>query len=135
MNQKMMDTKVFKVLSYVFIFWIIGLISPYRNEKDVKFHVGQGMSLTIFIIGLFILVIVIDEVLVSNLFVNVIIESGANSGKYIENEMGSLIGQLLRGGVLLLYILFDAIGIINVIKEREKALPIIGRYSFISKKL
>ena len=41
------DTKVFKIVSYIGILWILGLFCGSKNDSKVRFHVGQGIILTI----------------------------------------------------------------------------------------
>ena len=133
MNKRVIDTKVFKVLSYVFVFWLIVFFSPYINEKDVKFHVGQGMILSVFMILLIATVTVINVLVVPNVFANKIIIGAGTSGKYFINQTGILITSILRIISIILYLVFAIIGILNVMKGKDKFLPLIGRYSFINK--
>jgi len=133
MNKRMVDTKIFKILSYVFLLWIIGLLSPYRNDKDVKFHVGQGILLTFIISLLFIVVVAANELLIQNIFVDKVFIGGGESVKFIVNQTGIYIGTILKLTLLGIYIIFDLIGIGNILKGKDKALPIIGKYSFINK--
>lgn len=133
MNKRIIDTKIFKVLSYIIIFWIIGLFSPYINEKEVKFHVGQGMILTVFIIMFATIIMIINRFVVANIFVNKILIGSGTSGKYMINQTGVVIASGLRLLVVITYIVFAIIGILNVLKNKDKFLPIIGRYSFINK--
>ncbi len=133
MNKRIIDTKIFKVLSYIIIFWIIGLFSPYINEKEVKFHVGQGMILTVFIIMFATIIMIINRFVVANIFVNKILIGSGTSGKYMINQTGVAIASGLRLLVVITYIVFAIIGILNVLKNKDKFLPIIGRYSFINK--
>lgn len=133
MNKRIIDTKVFKVLSYIFIFWIIGFLSPYSNEKEVKFHVGQGMILTVFTIIFSLVVTILNKIVVANVFVNKILIGSGTSGKYMINQTGVYVSSFLRLLVVITYFVFALIGIYNVIKGRDKYLPIIGKYSFINR--
>lgn len=133
MNKRNIDPKIFKILSYVFIFWVVGFISPYRNEKEVKFHVGQGLLLTFLTAIMFIIVVATNKLLIENIFVDKIYIGGGATGKYVVNEMGMLISSILKFFVLGFYIIWDIIGLNNVLKGKDKYLPFIGRYSFINK--
>lgn len=130
MNQKTVDIKIFKILSYVSILWIVGLISPYRNEKDVQFHVDQGKILTVFFVILLTLSILIDKVLLANIFVTKIMVNGTDIVKYVRNDAGIILGQTIKIFLMLVYIVYSAIGIRNATLSANKTLPFIGRYSF-----
>lgn len=130
MNQKLLDTKIFKILSYVSILWIVGAISPYRNEKDVQFHVNQGKILTVFFVVFFALAIILDKFLFANVFVTKIVSGGTEAIKYVRNDAGRIIGDSVKTAVVIIYIIYSAIGIKNAIQLKEKSLPFIGRYSF-----
>ncbi len=47
------NNKLYSILAYIAPFWLIGLLAA-KDEQDVKFHVNQGIVLTIgwFIAGL-----------------------------------------------------------------------------------
>ena len=47
MSKKKDSTKVYKILSYIGILWIVGLFVKEKDDESVKFHVGQGMLVTI----------------------------------------------------------------------------------------
>ena len=54
MDGKSNNTKLFSILAYIGILWLIGLLCDKDNET-VKFHVNQGIWLTILsFIGSFI---------------------------------------------------------------------------------
>ncbi len=132
MNKRIIDTKIFKILSYVFILWIVGLASPYRNEKDVKFHIGQGMILNLLALIFYIVVTLVNILVVNNVFVDKI-QIGGSSGVFVINETGIMVASILRFSVLAFYLLFSLIGIFNVLRGKDKFLPIFGKYSFIKK--
>ena len=46
MGEKKDNTKIFSILSYIGILWLIGLLCDKDNEV-VKFHVNEGIWLTI----------------------------------------------------------------------------------------
>ena len=37
----MENIKIYKVLSYIGILWLIGLLVDEKNDEKLKFHVGQ----------------------------------------------------------------------------------------------
>lgn len=93
------NSKLYNVLSYL-NFWLIGLlVAP--NDQDVKFHVNQGIVLTIAEVAVFILSFILA-------FIPIV---------------GWIISFLLFVAVGVLAI----IGIINAVKGEQKELPLIGK--------
>ncbi len=135
MNQRLIDTRVFKILSYILFFWLIGLFSPYRNERDVKHHINQGINLSVFFTILIIITILLDKLLFANIFTDKIINEGTGSIRYIRNEMSNIVSNIIYGLVILINFIYAAIGINNVLKNKEKKLPIIGRFVIIRSKI
>ncbi len=110
--------KLLSALSYVGILWIIGLIFG-RYDSKVRYHINQGIILTIFEfifrIILFILHAVIKIFLIMPFSMVPIISAA-----------GSLINNILTyiyGAITAVYVI---IGIVNAISDRERPLPIIG---------
>ena len=46
------NVKLYSILAYIGILWIVGLLVKEKDNKTVKFHVGQGMLLTILSIAI-----------------------------------------------------------------------------------
>ncbi|MFO7611222.1 MAG: hypothetical protein R6W99_01875 [Clostridia bacterium] len=90
------NNKVMAVLCYLWILWIVPLLTEHKNDPFVKFHINQGIILTIFsvIIGLIGYIPVI----------------------------GGVISWI--GGIALL--ILAIMGIINAVNMQEKPLPVIG---------
>ena len=100
------NSKLYKILSYIGFLWLIGLlVKPEKEKKDVKFHVGQGIILTIFSVALPIVVSIVNKIL-------------------------SIICTLLTLASWGLVITLAIIGLVNVCKNQDKPLPIIGRFAF-----
>ncbi len=133
MNKRVIDTKVFKVLSYVFILWLVGLVSPYRNERDVKFHIGQGIILTIFIVIFTSIIFLVNNLFINKIFVVKVLTGLGHSGKYLVNSTGLLINTILNSLIFVVYLIYAIIGMANVMRGKDKFLPLIGRFSFINK--
>lgn len=108
----MQKNKIFHILSYIWVLFIISLFIPEKDNKAVRFHCGQGMILTIFSIL-----------------------CGA-----VETVLGFAIGWIpfigivvcwLVGAVLgIASIVLMVIGIINAVNDKEEELPFIGKYAF-----
>ncbi len=113
------NSKLFNILSYIGILWLFGLlINPEKNKPDVKFHVGQGIMLSIVSVGLNIVASIITSILTAIFHFSAIY--------FIAVILNSLIWIAISGGLIALMI----IGIINAAKGEQKPLPIIGGYAF-----
>ncbi len=113
------NSKLFNILSYIGILWLFGLlINPEKNKPDVKFHVGQGIMLSIVGAGLNIVASIITSILTAIFHFSAIY--------FIAVILNSLIWIAISGGLIALMI----IGIINAAKGEQKPLPIIGGYAF-----
>ncbi len=107
------NTKLFSILSYVGILFLIGLIAAPQNNK-VKFHVNQGCVLFIAEIVLGIAVGILGAIL--------------NFLPYsLDTLLSGLMSFAVYGGSLALAVM----GIINASKGEEKQLPIIGKFTII----
>lgn len=108
----MQKNKVFHILSYIWILFVISLFIPDKNNRAVRFHCGQGMILTIFSV----LCGAVDFVL--GLVIGWI----------------PYVGALVCGAVSLVLgiasIVLMIIGIVNAVNDKEEPLPIIGKYAF-----
>lgn len=99
--------KLFSILAYLGILWVIGLfVDPEKNDPKVKFHVGQGIILTI-----------------ANVALNVV---SAILGMF----MPSFIMVILNMAIWAFSIIFMIMGIINANHGEEKELPVIGQFAF-----
>ncbi len=124
------DIKIYKILSYVGFLWIIGLLVPYKNDKSLKFHVGQGIILSICEFVLSISVSLINNLIIDNIFKIQVSFYGIETGVYKTSALGLTISGLLNLAVAIFTISYVIIGIANVTKEKDKKLPVIGNLSF-----
>lgn len=124
------DIKIYKILSYIGFLWIIGLLVPYKNDKSLKFHVGQGIILSIFEFVLSISVSLINNLIIDNIFKIQVSFYGIETGVYKTSALGLTISGLLNLAVAVFTISYVIIGIANVTKEKDKKLPVIGNLSF-----
>jgi uncharacterized membrane protein len=106
------NTRLYSILAYIGILFIVGLIADPQNQK-VKFHVNQG--LTLFIaevvagIGVTVLSTIVSYV------------------PYVGYILTTLVWLGVYGGLFALAI----IGILNASKGEEKQLPVIGKFTLI----
>lgn len=120
------NTKIYCVLSYIGILWLIGLfLSPEKNDPKVRFHVGQGIILTIASVVLNIIKSILSMVI--NIFAKVTFNIfGIGIAGRLLYIFTTLLSIVFAVGILALMI----IGIVNAVNGEQKPLPIIGKLSF-----
>lgn len=118
------DTKVYKILSYIGILWLVGMFCNKKNDKSVRFHVGQGIIVTIVIAILYIAVSIINSFVISNIFAD------TYWGVRVVNGTGLAIMGFLNFAVSAIGITLEVLGIINAVKGKDKELPIVGSHAF-----
>ncbi|HOP65599.1 MAG TPA: hypothetical protein PLX66_01040 [Bacilli bacterium] len=114
------NTKIFNVLSYLGILWIVGMLSDHKDDKDVKFHIGQGMLVTI----VYFAVALVNNLIIANVFVTKV------DYWYYTYKTTSSLGIFLMWILWLVPTVLSIIGIINAARGEEKELPVIGKYAF-----
>lgn len=119
------DTKVFKIVSYLGLLWILGLFCGSKNDPKVRFHVGQGIILTL---G-FVAVSIVAGILNAIIFATCAEVSffGIPAGL---NTLGMVLMALVNIACYGSYIFYVVVGIINAAKDRENKLPLIGKLAF-----
>lgn len=117
-NQK--NIKIYSVLAYIGILWIVGLLVKEKNDENLKFHVGQGMLITITNIAIGIL----NSVVINNIFTTTDYLFGTTVR--IVSPTGRAIGGLLNLIPLALMIF----GIVKAANGKKEELPVIGKYAF-----
>ncbi len=124
-NVKKDNYKVYKILSYFGILWLVGLLSSAKNDSSVRFHVGQGIILTIVYAIILIVVQLINSLVISNIFQQKLF--GIPIGV---SPTGLAIIGFLNMALVVVYSIYAIIGIVNVCKGEDKELPIIGSHAF-----
>lgn len=120
----------YKVLSYVFFLWIIGLIVPERDDKSLRFHVGQGMILFIVETVIYTFISLFNEIIVVNMFKINSISFLNNNQLLLMSTIGIVISYVLFLSFFALSIYFMIIGINNAIKGKDEPLPLFGSFTF-----
>lgn len=116
------NTKIYKILSYIGILWLIGLVVPdVKDDKSVKFHVGQGMLLTIAGIGLNIVIGILNVIV--SIFVALI-------DVYVLSILVSAFFGILYGAVSIGTLVLMIMGIMNANNGKDESLPVIGKFAF-----
>ena len=118
------DTKVYKILAYIGILWLVGMFCSKKNDKSVRFHVGQGIMVTITVVALCIIVSIINSLVISNIFAT------SYWGIKVVSGTGLAIMSFLNFAVSAVGITLEVLGIINAAKGRDKELPVIGSHAF-----
>ncbi len=99
------NKKLYCILAYIGILWLVGLIQMPKDE-DVKFHVNQGIVLTIAEVALGIIVFIFS---------------------IINGTLGTIVSVLGWVGIIVLIIM----GIIAANNGERKELPLIGKIKII----
>ncbi len=101
------NLKIFSILSYIGIFWIVGLISE-RDDPVVRFHINQGIIKTVVFSSLWFVIFVISKILAA-----------------ISTILLSIVALLWLAYFLIMFV-YIVLGIINAKNEVQRPLPIIG---------
>ena len=101
------NLKIFSILSYIGIFWIVGLISE-RDDPVVRFHINQGIIKTVVFSSLWFVIFVVSKILAA-----------------ISTILLSIVALLWLAYFLIMFV-YVILGIINAKNEVQKPLPIIG---------
>ena len=113
------NVRLYSILSYVGFLWIIGVLVKEKDNKTLKFHVGQGIILSIlwFAIGTF------GKVL--SFFVDLI--------DFIDfpfGVIGSIASLIIMIPLFIFTFVLMIIGIMNANNGKEEELPVIGQFAF-----
>ena len=116
------NIKTYSILSYIGILWIIGLFVKEKNDKTLKFHVGQGMLLSVLGVVGRVAIRIISSIIV-------------NVGELVFGD--SILFFLIGIMIIILSLAFSVsilvlmiIGIINASNNKEEVLPVVGKYAF-----
>ena len=119
------NSKIYKILSYIGILWLVGLfVTPEKNDPKVKFHVGQGMIVSIVGVALWIVIAIINAIL------------GAVFGTHLYGYLLSvpaplaILETILSLAMWAYWVVMLIVGILNVVHDQEKPLPVIGKLAF-----
>lgn len=124
------QTKVYQILAYFGILWIAGLLCGYKDDENVKFHVGQGIILSIVSFVALIVVAIVNQVIIFSIFKQEKTLLGYGLGIYQVSETGLIISGILYLLVGVFELVMMIIGIKNVLDKNKKELPIIGKFAF-----
>lgn len=107
------NTKLFSILAYFSILWLLGLLIDPDNPK-VKFHVNQGILLSVFSAAFSLMITILNAAFTYLPFM------------FIFTTLLSVLGGIVVFALMIL-------GIINVAQDKEEPLPVLGSlYTFIN---
>ena len=113
------NVRLYSILSYVGFLWIIGVLVKEKDNKTLKFHVGQGIILSI----LWVAIGTFGKVV--SFFVDLI--------DFIDFPFG-VIGSIASLIIMVPFCIFAfvlmIIGIMNANNGKEEELPVIGQFAF-----
>ncbi|MDF2631966.1 MAG: hypothetical protein K0Q85_562 [Caproiciproducens sp.] len=112
------NTKAFSILSYIGILWLVGLLADGNNPR-VRFHVNQGIILTIFEIAVNVAISIVKSI-ISVIFIQ------SFSGFMMLSQLGMVVNGILSLAGTCLCVAYIIIGVLHAAQGREEPLPIIG---------
>lgn len=112
------DEKAFSVLSYIGLLWLVGLLAD-RDNPRVRFHVNQGIILSIFEFALAFSLTVVKAI-VSAVF------GFTFFGLPLFSWIGAAVNGLLTLAGWCLVLSYMLIGAIRAAQGRQEPLPLIG---------
>ena len=120
-NKSKTDLRVYNVLSYIGILWLVGMFGSDKDEPSVRFHVGQGILVSI----IWLVVELFNGLIVANIFRTTYVVLGVTYTTGV-----SIFGGFIMAILNFIPLTFTIIGIINALSKKDEELPFIGKYSF-----
>lgn len=112
------QSKAFCILSYIGILWFVGLLAG-RDDPKVRFHVNQGIILSIFEFAFGIFVSIVKS-FVTAVFIRLF------SASILLPQLGTAINGMLSFVSWSLAAAYVIIGVVHAAQDRREPLPIIG---------
>lgn len=110
--------RLYNILSYFSFLWIVGLIADHHNPK-VRFHVNQGILLSILELVLGIAVGIVSSLLTS-------IFSVGFGPMLVFSQLGATVVGLLKLAQFGIIAALIIIGVMHAVQDKEEPLPVIG---------
>ena len=130
-NQQPTDKiKLYSILSYIPLLWLIGMSAQNeKNDPRVRFHVGQGIILSIYYLGCTILTSILSAIFFAVLRSEQVL-FGYATGIYKTSPIAWLLSTVFWLFTEGSYIALAIIGIMGITQNKDKPLPIIGNFAF-----
>ena len=120
------NSRIYCILSYIGILWLVGLLVQEKNDPKVRFHVGQGIILSIVNVGLVIVITIVLAILSPILNQSI----GWGGLLTVYSPVYTVISNILWIATWAFTIVLMIIGILNAVKGKENKLPVIGKFAF-----
>lgn len=119
-NSSEKNIKLYSVLAYIGILWIVGLCVKEKDNKTIRFHVGQGIITTI----TSIIISIFNNVITYNIF------STTETIFGVTYRTVSGTGRAIGGILSLIPLALMIIGIVHAANNKEEELPVVGKFAF-----
>lgn len=129
--------QLYKILCYVGFLWVIGFFVPEKKQKSLKYHIGQGIILSVYIIFSSLIVSLVNRLIKSLLtYEKTSYVWGIAYKEVIVSPFASFITGLFTLALLVSIGFLIYKGIKTSDDEKNTPLPFIGKYGeYISKKI
>lgn len=129
-------TQVYKILCYISFLWIVALCVPERKDKKLQFHVAQGLVLSVLSTIAGIVFGIVNSIIKSALtYDKTKYIWGIAYKETVTSPVAGVIATILYLGLFVGTLYFAINGIRNILDDKEKSLPYIGKYGEQVKKL
>ncbi|MCI9575101.1 MAG: hypothetical protein HFJ84_00185 [Clostridiales bacterium] len=125
-SQQAPNSKVYWILCYLGILWLVGLIADRENPKT-RFHVNQGIILSM--LGAVLSV----AYTIWHVIMNAVFGLWFLGGLIGVHPIGAALNTAFGLAVAAIMVFYVVVGIMNAVNCREKPLPIIGKLFVIVK--
>ncbi|MCL1838508.1 MAG: DUF4870 domain-containing protein [Propionibacteriaceae bacterium] len=111
--QDIQQNKMYAILAYLGILWLVSFLAGPKNSPFLKFHLNQGLVLHICGIGGYIAAVILSAILT------------AISWTLLT------VGSLIMAAVGIAYLVFAIMGIVNANQGKMTPLPLIGGWTLL----
>lgn len=115
------NAKLYSILSYLGILWLIGLLGSQKNNPSVRFHVNQGIILSIFQVAVSIVAAILNAI------IGAIFSHTAYGFLVYTSPTGVLLIRVITYIASAVILAGTIIGIVNASQDKEQPLPLIGK--------
>lgn len=115
------NAKLYSILSYIGILWLIGLLGSQKDNPSVRFHVNQGIILSIFAAAICIVAAILNTIIGGIFTENYygLIVYTSPTGIHLQHLISYIASAVILVGTI--------IGAVNASQGKEQPLPVIGK--------
>ena len=125
--------KLYSMLCYIPLVWLVGMLSAENKDQRVRFHVGQGIIHSIYF-GICCVVSIILSVIFSAVLTakKEVVVWGIGTGVYTKGPsiVAGLLSWLFAIVLIGSAVALGVMAVQNIRKNQDKPLPIIGKMAF-----